>query len=302
MAAVRALPGNLDPQIRHLLRHCYTFSSSYCAGKSKKRMKPETSKQSSGRKSRAFPSIEIIPLMGLPEIAPGDDLTELIVKAAKKRNLSVQAGNLFVVAQKIVSKSEGKIVQLSSVEPSKRAVRWASKYNKDARVIELVLRESKRIVRMEKGVIIAETRCGFICANAGVDTSNTESGTAVLLPEDPDLSARRLQVGLARKFGVPIAVLISDTFGRPWREGLVNVALGVAGINALTDYRGMRDANGKALQTTIIASADELASAAELVMGKSKGIPVAIIRGLARARGQRNGRDLIRPARLDLFR
>lgn len=261
-----------------------------------------TSAGYSDKESRALPSIEIIPLVGIPEIAPGDDLARAIVEAIRQHSLPIGAGNLFVVAQKIVSKSEGKIVRLDSIEPSNRAVRWAAKYDKDARVIELVLREAKRIVRMEKGVIVAETHHGFICANAGVDTSNTPPDTAVLLPEYPDRSARRLKTKLARDFGVPIAVLISDTFGRPWREGLVNVALGVAGIDPLLDYRGKRDSSGKALQATVLAVADELASAAELVMGKSNGIPVALIRGLALAGGLGSGTDLIRPARQDLFR
>ena len=261
-----------------------------------------TSRRYHDKKSRVLPSIEIIPLIGMPEIVPGDDLAGFIVQAARQHSLPIEAGNLFVIAQKIVSKAEGKIVRLDSVNPSKRAVRWALKYNKDARVIELVLREARRIVRMEKGVIVAETRHGFICANAGVDTSNTPPGTAVLLPEDPDRSARRLKVNLAGEFGVPVAILISDTFGRPWREGLVNVALGVAGIDPLLDYRGKRDASGKALQATVLAVADELASAAELVMGKSNGIPVALIRGLALAPGLGSGCDLIRPAKQDLFR
>lgn len=262
----------------------------------------QTSKQQGNKKPRAMSPVEIVPLTGMPEIVPGDDLASIIIKAVAHRSLSIEPGNIFVVAQKIVSKSEGKIVRLDSITPSKRAVRWAAKYNKDARVIELALGQAKRIVRMEKGVLIAETRHGFICANAGVDTSNTAKGTAVLLPENPDRSAQRLKGKLARKFGVSVAVLISDTFGRPWREGLVNVALGVAGIDALVDYRGTRDAGGKSLQATVIAVADELASAAELVMGKSNQIPVAVIRGIALAPGAGSGHDLIRPVERDLFR
>jgi len=246
--------------------------------------------------------VEIIPLTGMPEIVPGDDLAGVIVKAVARRSLSIEHGNIFVVAQKIVSKSEGQIVKLDSILPSKRAVRWAARHEKDARVIELALRQAKRIVRMEKGVLIAETHHGFICANAGVDTSNTAKGTAVLLPEDPDRSARRLKEKLAKQFGVSVAIVISDTFGRPWREGLVNVALGVAGIDALVDYRGKRDASGKALQATIIAVADELASAAELVMGKSNAIPVAVICGVALPKRLGSGHDLIRPVERDLFR
>ncbi len=261
-----------------------------------------TTKRHSKKKSRSTVPVEIIPLMGMPEIVPGDDLAGLIIDAVARRSLSIEHGNIFVVAQKIVSKSEGQIVELDSIAPSKRAVRWAAKHRKDARVIELALWQAKRIVRMEKGVLIAETHHGFICANAGVDTSNTAEGTAVLLPENPDHSARRLKTKLAKQFGVSVAVLISDTFGRPWREGLVNVALGVAGIDALVDYRGKRDASGKALRATILAVADELASAAELVMGKSNAIPVALIRGVALPQRLGSGRDLIRPVERDLFR
>ncbi|HKV28513.1 MAG TPA: coenzyme F420-0:L-glutamate ligase [Candidatus Acidoferrales bacterium] len=246
--------------------------------------------------------VQVIPLIGIPEIAPGDDLAIIIMGAVTQQSLPIDSGSIFVVAQKVVSKSEGEIVRLDSVRPSKRAVRWAAKHKRDARLVELALRDAKRIVRMEKGIIITETRSGFICANAGVDTSNTPKGTAVLLPEDPDRSARRLKAKLDRKLGKSIAVIISDTFGRPWREGLVNVALGVAGIGALLDYRGRRDAGGKLLRATVIAVADELASAAELVMGKSSRIPVAIIQGLPLGQGSGSGRDLIRPARRDLFR
>ena len=265
-------------------------------------MTRRTAKSQDNGESRAPSAVEIIPLTGMPEIVPGDDLASVIIEAVARCSLSIERGNIFVVAQKIVSKSEGKIVKLDSVAPSKRALRWAAKHEKDARVTELALRQAKRIVRMKKGVLIAETRHGFVCANAGVDTSNTARGTAVLLPRDPDRSARRLKVRLAKQFGVPVAVLISDTFGRPWREGLVNVALGVAGIGALMDYRGKHDASGKALQATIIAVADELASAAELVMGKSNAIPVAVIRGVALPQRLGIGCDLIRPVERDLFR
>ena len=265
-------------------------------------MTPRTSKQGSPSRPRVPPSIQIIPLIGLPEIAAGDDLPKLITKAVRTANLRIEAGDLFVVAQKIVSKSEGQIVSLNSVEPSERAVLWATEYKKDSRVIELVLREAKRLVRMGNGVIVTETKHGFVCANAGVDTSNAPNGVAVLLPEDSDRSARRLRTRLVREFGVSVAVIISDTFGRPWREGLVNVALGVSGVAPLVDYRGKHDANGKALQATIIAVADELASAAELVMGKSNRIPVAIVRGVGGARSSGSGRDLIRAVKKDLFR
>jgi coenzyme F420-0:L-glutamate ligase/coenzyme F420-1:gamma-L-glutamate ligase len=250
----------------------------------------------------AGPAIEIFSVLGLPEIEQGCDLARLIADAVKGEEFRVAPGDIFVVAQKIVSKAEGRVVRLDSIVPSERAVLWASEWDKEPRVIELVLREAKRIVRMERGVIVAETWHGFVCANAGVDLSNAGEGTAILLPVDPDGSARMLQSRLGAEFGVEIGVIVSDTFGRPWREGLVNVALGVAGIASLIDYRGMRDANGKLLQATIIAAADELASAAELAMGKSDRVPVAIIRGVRMTTREGSGRDLIRPAEKDLFR
>ncbi len=246
-------------------------------------------------------SVQIFPLPGLPEIRPGDDLTCLVLGALRMQQIPIVGDDIFVIAQKIVSKAEGRIVSLDSIVPSARAAKWASDWSKDPRVIELVLRESKRIIRMEQGVIVAETSHGFVCANAGIDLSNADEGTAILLPENPDASARVLQTRLSEALGADIGIIISDTFGRPWREGLVNVALGVAGVSPLTDYRGERDANGKLLQATIIALADELASAAELVMGKADRVPVAIIRGVASA-GKGSGRDLIRPEEKDLFR
>lgn len=249
----------------------------------------------------AFP-IQIIPLTGLPEVAPSDDLARLLVEAVRRQRVVLKPGDVFVVAQKVVSKAEGRILRLDSIEPSERAERWAAEYQKDPRAIEVVLREASSIVRMERGVIIAKTRHGFVCANAGVDISNTPNGTALLLPENPDRSASTLQEQLARAFGVHVAVIISDTFGRPWREGLVNVALGVAGMTPLVDYRGQRDTHGKTLQATVIALADELAAAGGLVMGKLNRVPAAILQGLAMSRGKGSGRDLIRPTERDLFR
>ena len=242
--------------------------------------------------------IQIFPLPGLPEIRAGDDLAALI--AAKAKGLAV-AGDIFVVAQKIVSKAEGRVVRLDTVAPSRRALEWAEQWDRDARVIELVLREARSILRMERGLIIAETRHGFICANAGVDISNAPDGAAVLLPADPDASARALQREISRAFGIKVAVIIADTFGRAWREGLVNIALGVAGLNPLRDYRGAPDAGGRVLETTVIAAADEIAAAAELVMGKADNVPVAVVRG-APIGGDGTGRDLLRPMERDLFR
>ena len=247
------------------------------------------------------PPVQIIPLTGLPEVVPGDDLARLFVEAAQRQRLVTKHGDVFVVAQKVVSKAEGRIVRLDSVKPSERAEQWAAEYQKDPRAIEVVLREASSIVRMERGVIIAKTRHGFVCANAGVDVSNVPGGTALLLPEDPDRSARTIQEQLVRAFGVHVAVIISDTFGRPWREGLVNVALGVAGMMPLVDYRGQRDAHGKTLQATVIALADEFAAASGLVMGKLNRVPAAVLQGAMMPEGSGSGRDLIRPAEKDLF-
>ena len=246
--------------------------------------------------------VEIFPLPGLPEVRPGDDIAGAVAQAVRIRDMRVVEDDIFVVAQKIVSKSEDRVVRLDQVAPSERARIWAEAWSKDARMVEVVLRESKRIVRMERGTIIAETRHGFVCANAGIDVSNTEEGTAILLPENPDASARALQMHLSAAFACHVGVIVSDTFGRAWREGLVNVALGVAGLNPLLDYRGRLDANGKPLQATVIAVADELAAAAELVMGKSDRIPVAIVRGARIATRSGSGSDLIRSAEKDLFR
>ena len=246
-------------------------------------------------------SIQIIPLAGLPEIAQGDNLAQLLVEAVQRQRTVLKSGNVFVVAQKIVSKAEGRIVRLDSIQPSGRAERWAAEHQKDARVIELVLREASTIVRMERGVIIAKTRHGFVCANSGVDVSNVSNGTASLLPENPDRSAAKLQQELTGVFGVHLAVIICDTFGRPWREGLVNVALGVAGMKPLVDYRGQHDEHGKELHATVIALADELAAASGLVMGKLDRIPAAIVQGMAIPEGTGSGAELIRPKEKNLF-
>lgn len=246
--------------------------------------------------------IQIIPVPGLPEIQPGDDIASLIANCLRDRPFEVMHGDIFVIAQKIISKSEGRIVDLNRITPSRRATEWAAEWGKDPRIIELVLQESKRILRMERGIIICETRHGFVCANAGVDASNTAENTAILLPESPDESAQGIRLKLQEFFAVPLGVIVSDTFGRAWREGLVNVALGVSGLPALMDYRGQRDGEGKLLNATVIACADELAAAAELAMGKSDRVPVVIIRGFAPDALSGNGRDLIRPAERDLFR
>jgi coenzyme F420-0:L-glutamate ligase / coenzyme F420-1:gamma-L-glutamate ligase len=246
--------------------------------------------------------LHILGVGGLPEVGRGADLAALIVEAVRRRPDPVEPGDVFVVAQKVVSKAEGAIVRLDEVSPSAMASWWAGETGKDARIVEVVLRESRRIVRMDHGILISETRHGFVCANSGVDASNVEPGCVTVLPDDPDASAERLRAALSTAFGCAVAVIVSDTFGRAWREGVVNVALGVSGLMPLLDYRGTTDSHGRTLTSTVIALADELAGAAEIVTRKSAGTPVAIIRGAAEWAGEGNGRMLVRDARHDLFR
>lgn len=237
--------------------------------------------------------LEITALSTLPEVRPGDDLASLIRVEARLDQTVVLA-----VAQKIVSKSEGAIVDLREIQPSTLARSWAADWGKDARLIELVLAQSKRIVKMDRGVIISETRHGFICANAGVDQSNVPGDHfATVLPSDPDASARRLHASVGSG-----AVIITDTFGRPWREGLVDVAIGVAGLDPLDDHRGRPDRHGRKLASTIIAVADQLAAAAGLVMRKAAGCPVALIRGFDFQPAEGSARSLLRKPEQDLFR
>jgi coenzyme F420-0:L-glutamate ligase / coenzyme F420-1:gamma-L-glutamate ligase len=247
--------------------------------------------------------VRIIGLHGLPEITPGTDLTQVITEAAQAQGLSFASGDIMVVTQKIVSKAEGQLVDIHSVTPSPFAAQVAKVQEKDAQVVEVVLRESRRIVRMAQRTIISETHHGFVCAHAGVDESNVAGeGTVALLPVDADASARRLRQGIWERASVELAVIISDTFGRPWREGLVNVAIGVAGLEPLKDYRGLPDTAGRILKVTTLAVADELASAAELVMGKLDKVPVAVIRGYPYTAGEGNSRQLLRAPERDLFR
>jgi coenzyme F420-0:L-glutamate ligase/coenzyme F420-1:gamma-L-glutamate ligase len=247
-------------------------------------------------------NIELIGVPGIPEVVEGDDISALTARGLRDARIEVGDGDVFVVAQKIISKAEGRVVNLDSIEPSARARDWAAAFDKDPRVVEVVLRESKRIVRMERGVLISETSHGFICANAGVDTSNVAEGTVTLLPKDPDASANKIRAGLEKTLRVRVAVIVSDTFGRPWREGLVNVALGISGIAPLIDYRGQKDSHGRPLKVTVIAIADEVASAAELVTKKSAGLPVAIVRGFDYEAREASSHELIRSTELDLFR
>lgn len=246
--------------------------------------------------------IQIIGIHGIPQVHRGDDVSSVIVNAMQESGLRPAALDIFVIAQKIVSKAEGRIIHLDSVVPSQFARTWAAAYEKDARMVEVVLRESARIVRMERGILISETRHGFICANAGVDASNVEPETVTLLPEHPDRSAREIKESIEHHLGASVAVIISDSFGRPWREGLVNVALGVAGMDPIVDLRGTLDWCGQPLRVTTIAVADEVASAAELVMGKNSGTPAALVRGFKYQPTASNASGLIRRSELDLFR
>jgi coenzyme F420-0:L-glutamate ligase/coenzyme F420-1:gamma-L-glutamate ligase len=239
---------------------------------------------------------------GLPEIKPGDDLGALIARACELQGVTPQDGDVFVVTQKAVSKSEDRYVRLEDVEPSPLANQLAEQWDKDARHVEVVLRESKRIVKMDRGVIICETRHGLVCANAGVDASNVPEGQLMLLPVDPDASAQRIRTTLREATGADVAIIVSDTFGRPWRAGYTEVAIGVAGMQPIVDYVGQVDTHGRELKVTVICIADELASAAEMVTGKINRVPVAHIRGYAVPRGEGSARDIVRAAELDLFR
>jgi coenzyme F420-0:L-glutamate ligase/coenzyme F420-1:gamma-L-glutamate ligase len=245
---------------------------------------------------------EIIAVEGLPEIKSHDDLAPLIVEAARRQDTALQSGDLLVVSQKIVSKTEGRLVRLSEVTPSPRAQAIAEEIGRDPRLVEVILRESRRIVRKDKGVLIVETHHGWVCANAGVDQSNVDADAACLLPEDSDRSAGALRAQLRALTGHDLAIIVADTFGRPWREGLVNVAIGLAGFEPIVSYLGQLDPAGHVLQATILALADELASAAEPVMGKLDRVPVAIIRGLHWERGEGSSRALLRDPARDLFR
>jgi coenzyme F420-0:L-glutamate ligase / coenzyme F420-1:gamma-L-glutamate ligase len=260
---------------------------------------------SAARSSRRADSseIELFGLRTLPEMTPGDDLARLISDSLHRENRELRSGDVLVLAQKIVSKSEGSIVRLSGVKPSELARSWARTLREDPRFIEVVLRESRRVIRMTERALIVETRHGFICANAGVDRSNVrDAGTVTCLPLDPDRSALRLSERLRKLTRARVAVIISDTFGRPWRLGLTNVAIGAAGLAVLEDLRGTRDAEGRKLKGTILAVADELAAAAGLPMKKAARIPAVIIRGFSFARARGDARQLIRPASEDMFR
>jgi coenzyme F420-0:L-glutamate ligase / coenzyme F420-1:gamma-L-glutamate ligase len=247
--------------------------------------------------------LRIIPIELDSEIRPGDSLTEEFLQAFKSQKLSLTKGDILIVKHKIVSKAEGQIVRLGTVKPSASSRTWARKYRLDARVTELAITQSKRIVRRKRGVLITETKHGLICANSGVDVSNVDGGSnALLLPDDPDASAARIHRELKKGLRLFIPVIIIDSFGRPWREGLTEVAIGIAGMKPMRDYRGERDSHQYKLQASVEAIADELACAAGLVCGKLNRAPACIVRGFRYQRGRGSARDLIRPAPYDLFR
>jgi coenzyme F420-0:L-glutamate ligase / coenzyme F420-1:gamma-L-glutamate ligase len=258
-------------------------------------------------KSMRSGEVRILPVEVRGEIRTGESLGARLLRAMRSVGLRLQEGDILVVKHKIVSKAEGALVALDKIRPSAASRAWARRYGLDARVSELALRESRRIVRRKRGVLITETRHGFVCANSGVDVSNVDGGRhAVLLPVNPDRSAARLRRQLKKHAGIEIAVIVSDSFGRPWREGLTEVAIGIAGMRPLVDYRGRRDPHGYSLHATVDAVADELACAAGLVCGKLAGTPACIVRGYAYQRDNRRrstgARELIRPAKNDLFR
>lgn len=247
-------------------------------------------------------SITIYSLKGIPEIKKGEDLAKIIVESAGKQGIEIQEDDVIVITQKIVSKAEGRVIDLNGVKASLPAKRLSKILRSDPRVVELILRESKRVVRMVRGLIICETRHGFVCANAGVDKSNVSLNKASLLPVNPDKSAKKIRRRIRELTGKNVAVIISDTFGRPWREGQTDVAIGVAGMKPLIDYVGKKDDYGYELKVTRIAIADELACAAELVMGKLNKVPVAIIRGVKYEKGEGRAKELVRRPTRDIFR
>ncbi len=247
--------------------------------------------------------LQIIPVPFPDEIHEGDSIAKKLMTALKRNGPRLMSGDVLVVKHKIVSKAEGRFVALDDIRPSASSTKWAKKYKLDARVVELALAESKRIVRRNNGVLITETRHGFVCANSGVDVSNVDGGRhALLLPRDPDRSAAVIRRALKRMFKFDIPVIVTDTFGRPWREGLTEVAIGVAGMNAIHDFRGKHDPHGYPLRVSLEAVADELACAAGLVCSKLERTPACIIRGFRYQPGKGTAQDLIRSAATDLFR
>jgi coenzyme F420-0:L-glutamate ligase/coenzyme F420-1:gamma-L-glutamate ligase len=246
--------------------------------------------------------LELLGLDGLGEVHAGDSLGQLILAACNNNGVTLHDTDVVVIAQKIVSKAEGRMVRLNEVAPSARARELARDLEKDAALVEVILGESRRVIRKGGRALIVETRHGFVCANAGVDCSNVGLGKAALLPEDPDGSAQKIRSEIRRSAGVSPAVIISDSFGRPWRLGTVDVAVGVAGMKPIKDERGSHDAYGYELRAAVAAVADEIAAAAELVMGKRDGVPVVIVRGCEIQKEEGSVKELLRPEAEDLFR
>ena len=251
--------------------------------------------------------VEAVAIAGLGEIVAGDDLPTLIADAlaATPAVLPLGDDDVLVVTQKVVSKAEGAIVDLTTIEPRPEVVEYAKRFDRDPRQVELVLREAKRVVRMENGLVITETPHGFICANGGIDASNVGPGSGdivTLLPRDPDAAADRIRDAVRDRLGHDLPVIVSDSFGRPWRFGIVDVAIGVSGLLPLDDLRGTPDADGRVMKSTVRAVADEIASVGELVFGKTARQPLALVRGAAFQRGEGRIKDMIMPAEMDLFR
>jgi coenzyme F420-0:L-glutamate ligase / coenzyme F420-1:gamma-L-glutamate ligase len=248
-------------------------------------------------------SLTLTAIEGLPMIKRGDDLAGLIMSALDARGERLQNGDIITICQKIVSKAEGRLVSLEDIKPSLLAISFAQRWEKDPRAVELVLQQTSRIVRMDNGVLIVETGPGWVCANAGIDESNSlDDDIAILLPEDADASAARIRAELKRLSGADVAVLVTDTFGRPWRDGLTEVCIGIAGMEPMLDLRGTNDLGGRELHHTVIATADEIAAAAGLLMPKAGAIPAVLVRGYQFKPGDGSAKALIRPAASDLFR
>jgi coenzyme F420-0:L-glutamate ligase/coenzyme F420-1:gamma-L-glutamate ligase len=259
-----------------------------------------------GDAAEAGGRVEVVALTGIGEVGAGDDVGAILADAiaATSGLLPLRPDDVLVVTQKIVSKAEGAVVDLREIEPRPEAIAFGNRWDRDPRQVEVVLREAVRVVRMERGVIVTETRHGFVLANSGVDASNVGPGTGdvvTLLPRDPDASARRIREAVREAHGADVPVVISDSFGRPWRWGIVDVAIGVSGLLPIEDLRGAPDADGRVMRSTIRAVADEIASAAELALGKSTGRPAAMVRGATPMRGEGSIADLVMPARFDLF-
>src|SRR6201997_3521530 len=264
---------------------------------------PRSAKSTRGKQKREIREIRLIPIPIASEIVPGDSIADHLIAAMRRLRIRFETGDVLVVKHKIVSKSEGLLVDLATIEPSAESVAWAKQYDLDARVIELALRESRAVIRRRNGVLITETRHGFLCANSGIDVSNVDGGHhALLLPENPDRSAANLRRELKKRTGISVPVIITDSFGRPWREGLTEFAIGIAGMKPLRDDRGRRDPRGYRLKASVEAIADELACAAGLVCGKLNRVPACIVRGFSYTEGVGGVKGLLRPAATDLFR